>query len=90
VLPYAHDLPAGLREKSVGLAIAIARPRDLVAPPISVVFRPRHVFGAAMPEATVDEDGNSETREHDVCTPPRAGQRRMKTKPQTVTVERAS
>jgi hypothetical protein len=90
VLPHAHDLPAGLCEKSVGLAIAIACPRDLVAPPIPVVFRPRHMFGASMPEATVDEDGNSETREHDVCTPPRAGQRRMNTEPQTLTVESAS
>jgi hypothetical protein len=69
VCPDADDRPSCLLE--VGISAPVTRDvgLDLLPPPFRVRLRPGHVFRAAVPEATVDEDSNSGTRENDVGAP---------------------
>lgn len=66
MLPNPHDFPSRSGQSLIGVAIASSIGLDLVAPEFSIVLRPSPMLWATMPEATVDEDGCSCTRENDV------------------------
>lgn len=60
VLPEAHDLPAGRFQHQRRFDVTVAIGLDLAQPVVGVVLERRAtVLGAAMPEAAVDEDGDS-------------------------------
>lgn len=56
---------------SVGLTIPLHVACELGCPPCSIAGRRCLVFGAPVPEAPVDEDGNLRTGEQDVRAAPR-------------------
>lgn len=66
VLPNSETAPPVLFEERVDSSITFSVGVQLVAPPLTVVLRKRGVFRAPVPEATVDEDGHSCSREHEV------------------------
>ena len=76
VYPLLGGEPTGSRGKPArardradrGIAplIPLAVTGDLRAPPVGVCLRPRHVIGARVPEAAVDEDRDPLAREEDI------------------------
>jgi hypothetical protein len=71
VFPYADHMPPGVVKRFIGRTIAAAVRFDLLAPPIRVRLGPRRMLRAAVPEATVDEHGQTGAREENVCSPAR-------------------
>jgi hypothetical protein len=70
VLPEAQDRPPSIREKAIRFDVACAVPRHLVQP-VAVVRRGhRVVFRAAMPEASVKEDGHLDAGEDEISGAP--------------------
>ena len=69
VLPDTHNVPACLFQELVGFVIAPTVLLDLVGPIVGVCLGDRVVVWASMPEASVEEDGNSSSRENDVGSP---------------------
>src|SRR5688572_5751010 len=66
VLPHADDLPASASQHVVNLAIPISVPAQLRHPVVTVGLRDHLVLRAVVPEAAVDEDGDSGAGEDDV------------------------
>jgi hypothetical protein len=67
MLPNPDDRPPSLLQALVGVAIPQPVGLDLLAPEVLVRLRPGCVFGAAMPETSVDEDRDARGAEHYVC-----------------------
>ena len=59
MLPEPHNNPSGALERVGLLAVARGVPRQLRRPVLTIDTRLPTVFGAAMPEAAVDEDGDA-------------------------------
>ena len=68
VLPHTHDQPPIRAQRPVVASIPFPIRRELRPPPVGVRLRRHRVFGAAMPEATIDLHNNPSAREHDVGT----------------------
>ena len=66
VFPVAKDEPPGGKEVIVGLTIPHLVAVDLVSPVSGVCLWLAIVVGAAMPEATIDEDNDPGAPENDV------------------------
>lgn len=66
VLPDANHFPTAFPQSGIHAAVASPVGRDLVAPERRVGLRLGGVLGAAVPETTVDEDGDAETPEHEI------------------------
>lgn len=75
VLPNSHDRPAGLGEPAVGVPVTRSGALDLRPPPLGVGNRPRRVLGAAVPEATVDEDRHARAPEDQIGSTTQVRQR---------------
>lgn len=74
VLPETERRPARLVQKTVGVAVAFAIPRDLLRPETGVGLRHRVMDGTTVPEAAVEEDRDPLFGERDVDRPPRERQ----------------
>ncbi len=59
VPPNADDEPTGGTELQVGVAVPANVRRELRPPPGSVPLRVRSMEWAAVPEATIDENGDA-------------------------------
>ncbi len=71
VLPAADDGPASGAEPLIGVSIPLLIALDFLRPvPAVGSMNAPAVLGAAVPEASVDEDGDPWPREHDVGLPP--------------------
>jgi len=66
VLPYPDHRPPQFGQTPIGVAVAFKVGRDLCPPPLGVVLRPSPVDWATVPEAAVNEHGNSLSGEYDV------------------------
>ena len=66
VFPDADDQPAGFREATVGVAIALYVRLEFRFPPLAIVLRDGPVLRTRVPEATVDEYRDALLREDDV------------------------
>jgi len=75
VLPGAQDSPSRLDKPTISVAIPGAIGLDLRPPPVRVCLGPGDVIRASVPEAAVDVDGDSPSREDDVCAAPEARNR---------------
>src|SRR5689334_15810486 len=75
VLPEPEDLPAASCELCIHTTVPPDVPVQLHRPPLLVRLRPGCVFGAAMPKATVDEDGHAQLPPENVCLTPQIGLR---------------
>jgi len=74
VLPDSDDLPSGGLERGIVGAIASDVARELRLPEADVRLRMGRVFGAAVPEAAVDEHRHARGSEHEVGTDAAAGE----------------
>jgi hypothetical protein len=72
VFPSAHHVPPGFGELRIGVRVSALVCLDLVAPPLRVLLWPRAVFGAAVPEAPVNEDRDAKLWKGDVGCSPKA------------------
>lgn len=70
VLPNPYHGPARISKPSIGVSIALDIGLDFCSPPHGIVLWPRAVLGASMPEASVQEDGNSGDRKGNVHRSP--------------------
>lgn len=77
VLPYPNHAPPSFAQPLVSIAITSSVPFELLAPPISVVLRPRPVLRAAVPIAAIHEHGDSMPGENNIRPAPQALQRRI-------------
>jgi hypothetical protein len=68
VFPDARNIPSGLAEEPIGLAVTGNVPQDLRAPVLSVGLGDAAVIRAAMPVAAVHEHGYLRSREHQIGT----------------------
>ena len=75
VLPEPQDEPARLEEQLVGLAISLAIARDLCPPIVGVGLGFLVVLRAAMPVATINEDGDTRWMEHEIGGPAKPWER---------------
>lgn len=66
VLPDSDHQPAGGCQLGVGVAVTGLVAPDLLSPVVGISFRCRPMVWAAVPEATVDEDGDSGSAEDQV------------------------
>ena len=66
VLPGPNDGPACLCKPLVGVAVTPPVALDFLGPPVAVVARPVAVPWTAVPEAAVDEHGDTQPWEHEV------------------------
>ena len=66
VLPHPHDGPARLAQPAIGVCISGLVRLKLLPPPVLVRARHRAVIRAAVPEASVDEDGDPRPAEDEV------------------------
>lgn len=69
VLPHAHDGPSLLLKGERLLTIPVDVQAKLFGPEFGSRTRPTVVLRAAMPEATINEDGNLGSDEHQVRSP---------------------
>jgi hypothetical protein len=69
VLPHAKNPPAKLLERSVYLPVATLVPENLADPEILIGLGYRAVLRAAVPKASVDENGNAMSSKHYVWRP---------------------
>ena len=88
VLPEPQHLPASFSELFIDSAIPSHVPIELVLPPFAIVLRNGAVLRTAVPEATVDEDGNLRGAEYDVWSTAHSRQDlSVDTKPQSLAVK---
>lgn len=67
VFPYPYDLPARCRQPAAGIDVTIPIALDLVRPvPVVCPMRPSPMVWTAVPEASIDKDGDLGPREHNV------------------------
>jgi hypothetical protein len=69
VLPHANHHPSRIRQPRIRVGITSPVLLELVSPPLGVALRTQVTIRAAVPEAPVDEHGNSRSREDDVGAP---------------------
>jgi hypothetical protein len=77
VLPNPDHGPPGNAETLIGISVSLLICANLLAPELGVVFGPGGVFGASVPEATVDEHRDAGSSEDDVGSASFAGQHRL-------------
>jgi hypothetical protein len=65
--PNPHYLPAELTKASIGIRIARTVGFDLGAPESGVLLWPGGVEWTPVPEASIDENGDTRSKEYDVC-----------------------
>ena len=70
VLPHSNNDPTGAAERLVIATVAVSVDSQLGLPPFPVRFREDSVIGAGVPEASVDEHGDTKARERDVDVAP--------------------
>ncbi len=75
VFPYAYNVPASLLELAVGVQVALLDGEDLSPPPVAMCFGPSAMNRASMPEAAVNEDGNTSRTKDDIGAAPEPLQR---------------
>jgi hypothetical protein len=63
MLPNPDDPPASLAEQSIGILIAQPIFTYFTCPVVSIRLGSRMVFGATMPEAPVEQNNDSGSRE---------------------------
>lgn len=68
VFPEAQNDPTGLREYAAGVVVSSLVCLDLGPPPVLVGLWGCAVQGTAVPETSIDEDGNAHLDETDVCS----------------------
>jgi len=68
-LPYTQGQPTRLSKSSIGIAVALSVPFELVPPPLCIRLRPSGVFWTSVPKAAIDEDGNSSPGKDDISLP---------------------
>lgn len=91
MLPEPDDLPVGRLERRVRIGVPPSVQVDLPLPPSAVGAWEHMVLGAAVPEAAVDVDGETNPRERDVDRSPAvAGHLELHPIPQTEAVELAT
>ncbi len=73
VFPVAEGKPSSLLKCGIRLAIAGLVAEDLLEPVLHVALRCDVVLRAAVPEATVDEDGDLRRSEDDIRCAPQFG-----------------
>jgi hypothetical protein len=66
VLPHAHHDPTSFAQHLVGLRIAGSIPSDLFLPERRTLLGGSMVFRTPVPVTTIDEDGDTGFRKHDV------------------------
>ena len=89
MLPHSNHRPTGRYKACFRVGVSATVTPDLPPPPLSVCDRPRHVFGASMPEAPVDEDHDAPPRKDDVRPPAQSRERiGMNAKAKSLGVER--
>jgi hypothetical protein len=71
MLPDPHDLPASAFQRLGTAAVAFTVGVKLPPPPLPVPLRQHSVLRAAVPEATIDVDGDLRWAEHDICRGPK-------------------
>jgi len=74
MLPKTKDSPASACQTLIRVPISTPVAIDLLAPPRCVCFRPSSVRRTAVPEAAIDEDGNSRAQERNVSAAARSWQ----------------
>jgi hypothetical protein len=67
VFPYPDDLPTKGVQPLIGVGIPEAIGFDLFPPENGIALRPGGMLGTAMPEATVDEYGDTNAGKYDIC-----------------------
>jgi hypothetical protein len=67
VLPDPNDVPATLGERQIGSVITIDVRIEFLLPPRPIGLGHDEMLGAAMPEAAIDENGDSSSPEQDIC-----------------------
>jgi hypothetical protein len=73
VFPDADDGPATDSQTGVGVPVARDVAPQFLAPPLGVGPRAGTVLGASVPEAAVDEDGDTRPTEDDVRSTAKLG-----------------
>jgi hypothetical protein len=73
MFPDSNYQPAGASQLPVVPLVSFSRPSQLLCPPIGVRLREARVVLAAMPLASVYEDGDLCSREHNVSLTTKAG-----------------
>jgi hypothetical protein len=66
MLPHSYDKPSRLPQQPHCFSVSCDVALDLLAPKLGVRGRRPKVFRAAVPKATVNEDGNFNRPEHNV------------------------
>ena len=66
MFPDSHDPPSGFSQQAVHRQIPPSIANDLGAPEFRVLFRPRGMRGATMPEAAVDKHDEPLFPEHEI------------------------
>lgn len=74
VFPGPDDLPTSLSQLRVGISVSAPIGLDLPTPEVCIAGGPGCVLGAAVPEATIDEDGHPSSGEGNVDAPAFVGQ----------------
>ncbi len=87
MLPDAHRLPSSLDKTTIGVGISLPVRLDLLTPPGRVLLGPRPVLRTPVPEAAVDEHGETEPRERDVHRTPRIRDAVVHAKPKAFPVQ---
>lgn len=72
VFPDAYDLPPCLAELGVGVSVSFDVASKFRLPPLAVAFRNRSMDWTAVPETTIDENGNFGLGEHHIRGAPEA------------------
>ena len=60
MLPHSDDLPSGIHQRGVDLAVPLHVPAELRDPVVAVRLGHDLVLGAAVPEAAVKEHGDAD------------------------------
>lgn len=91
MFPDPDHIPTDVLEVSNRLLISLDIPFEFDGPPFCVVCRASGMYGAAVPEAPVDEHGQLTPGEKDIGTPPRKpGQRSVDSEAVAPSVQQAA
>lgn len=66
MLPDVHGPPPENPQLIIDTAVTLPVPLDLVDPPVPVCLRDSEVVWAAVPEAAIDEDSDTDPKQDDV------------------------
>lgn len=70
VFPHSNNRPAGRDKPFRRLLVTDTSSLNLRPPEVAVVAWPGHMIGTTVPEATVDKNGDTCLRKHDVGAAP--------------------